>query len=487
MSVIIILVSVFAVIKSIEHTENLSKEYDKYYIQNNYNYTNLNFRVHSKDNNILVCDDSEDHDYIYRVNLAYGMYKEQDRVNFTIIDEQLPNGLYSTYEKYKLSSTELRFKESFFDKFAIVNFTDFVSTYVSYNLYDAYEKNGHIFFLFETTYDNIADQKESKYDYSIVIEKKYVENKTYSVEYIDPFYVKNLENNSGGDEGDVKKFSCLVTSNYANSLSGDFRYLFKSKDGELLEVFFNPNDYHISLVLGMEIDVYFKGAMIFFESYPYLVSQASIDIVNVEYSYPGVYGYVMSENPGGGKDLRPISPLYQFVGQYCTRMVINEDTSITYLEDVEVGNEIYLVTSFVDQTELHVGFYSYNPLDKYIKFTKENYVSTTIFQDGSLNYVPYDFDVKIINNSLYINETCQGEMKIEYNSIKTLESNRYIYMSGYTSDSLSLLTSPNVVKVEVESTSNNFGADTFYLVRHNRELYFVMSYNDVALRICKLK
>ena len=101
--------------------------------------------------------------------------------------------------------------------------------------------------------------------------------------------------------------------------------------------------------------------------------------------------------------------------------------------------------------------------------------------------MPDDFDVKIINNSLYINETYQGEMKIEYNSIKTLESNRYIYMSGYTSDSLSLLTSPNVVKVEVESTSNNFGADTFYLVRHNRELYFVMSYNDVALRICKLK
>ena len=153
-------------------------QYNDYKKNQEYYKTAYSFKILQSNDSILVSDSSEGWDYVYRINTEKYGFIESDRVYFTIVEEKIDNGIYNTFDEYKTKSTERNYNKSFFNTFSIINLKDLTGTFHFYSLYDAYVKDGTIYFLVESKYNKIADQKETVYDFSVVLEDKYLENVT---------------------------------------------------------------------------------------------------------------------------------------------------------------------------------------------------------------------------------------------------------------------------------------------------------------------
>lgn len=153
-------------------------KYNDYKKDQEYYKTSYSFEIHQNNDSILVSDSSEEWDFIYRINTEKYGFNENNRVYFTIIEEKIDDGIYNTFDEYKSKSIESNYNKSLFNNFMIINLKDITGTFYFYSLYDAYVENETLYFLVESKYNKIADQKETVYDFSVILEDKYLENVT---------------------------------------------------------------------------------------------------------------------------------------------------------------------------------------------------------------------------------------------------------------------------------------------------------------------
>ena len=102
------------------------------------------------------------------------------------VDEKIDDGIYSSYDEYEIHSIDKKYNRSLFDNFTIINLKDAKATYHFFTLYDAYIVNETLYFLTESKYNEVADQKENTYDFTVVLENKYLD-KVNNVKILYPY------------------------------------------------------------------------------------------------------------------------------------------------------------------------------------------------------------------------------------------------------------------------------------------------------------
>lgn len=141
----------------------------------------------------------------------------------------------------------------------------------------------------------------------------------------------------------------------------DYGQYMKNKTTLLLEdslVFFNPDDYGITLYVGAYVEIEYYGEWIVQTSYPSRVDTSSIIIHNIRLVDSNIIEYEIGKDSQNNTFFKTDDDRYENAFMK-TLNVINEDGSYTYYETLEKGDIVYGVNPIYYSSLAIVALYSY--------------------------------------------------------------------------------------------------------------------------------
>lgn len=155
-----------------------------------------------------------------------------------------------------------------------------------------------------------------------------------------------------------KKVEFIVNADYGFHVKDKITYLLNDSIN-----FIDFTEYGVEPVVGMKVDITYKGEYYILETYPSRFDTSNMKIIDVDIFMPKIYDYIYSQTPGAGEKLS-LNPLNErFKGVINQNYVINEDGSFSELTDFSFDAKIYVITQEIDEIETCVGLYSYDPIN----------------------------------------------------------------------------------------------------------------------------
>ena len=155
-----------------------------------------------------------------------------------------------------------------------------------------------------------------------------------------------------------KKVEFIVNADYGFHVKDEITYLLNDS-----KIFIDFDEYGVEPVVGMKVDITYKGEYYILETYPSTFDDSNMKIIDIDIFMPKIYDYIYSQTPGGGEklSLRPLNE--SFMGVINQNYVINEDGSFSELTDFTFDDKIYVATQVNNEVETCFGLYSYNPVN----------------------------------------------------------------------------------------------------------------------------
>ena len=163
--------------------------------------------------------------------------------------------------------------------------------------------------------------------------------------------------NSSDTEPNYQTISFHVNADYGMHIANKVTLLL----GDSL-IPFKLEEYNIdTLVIGDYVTIQYTGTLLIRQSYPSTITfEDGGGIVNVSVVHGHVYEFVISDNPGGGQSIRPLS-YGSFIykeSDYC----VKEDGSFVQAYSLPIRTKLYGINpAYYNSNNIEV-FYTYNPL-----------------------------------------------------------------------------------------------------------------------------